>query len=483
VAVLSLGVSSVLLAILAALFARWELRRRPDLVVVALLALLVADVALFADSSAAGESGIFSLSIGGPALRLTQAAVVLALIVRLAVHGRPKDLVPSTPIWVALACWVLVAGVIGYLSGHSTNLVIRHLLVLPVIAAGMIVVGGTPAALLVRGRAFRRLLSVSATVALLLLVGSTLGLTVNVPFPLLPLPELGEVGADASTVFSTLGLVGLTVGLFSPRGGWVRLSWVLPSVVLIVSLFASSQRAARLGLAVGLLVLLLAVVSAKGRRRLSISRPEVAFAGLALAGVAATASLAVAVANPWDVQENRTSATPTFENPFGATDRQGSIESRYNQWAVGRADIAESPLIGHGLGFTARHYEVGPREVVESDLFHNIGLDVWIRTGLIGLTLAAAAVGALAIDSVRAWLHSAEDQVAALAIGGLAATGALLAKGMVESVFEKDRLAIMISVALGLMVSATLAWRRTSPAPKARQLVLPLSSELPDGRR
>jgi O-antigen ligase len=109
------------------------------------------------------------------------------------------------------------------------------------------------------------------------------------------------------------------------------------------------------------------------------------------------------------------------------------------------------------LGFTAQRYDVGTKKTVDSDLFHNIAFDVWLRLGLIGLLLAAGAALTLAGEALRSWRRATDTQVAGLALGGVVALAALLAKGMVESILEKDRLVVMLAVALGLMASATLA--------------------------
>lgn len=436
---------------------RWERQGRSELAVVTILAVLVTDVLLYAETSSAALVGVMQPRVGGQGLRLVQLAVVVALAARFLVQGIPRRWVRSTPLWVGFFVWVAASGVIGHLQGHTLALILRQAMIIPMVGGGMLLVGGVKADQYVHSVALRRLMGGAAVAALLLLLVDTFGSNLTVSaIPGLPLQSLGLYGADAGTVFAGLGMVSLAIGLFSPKGRRERVLWLVPSVVLMLSLFATSQRAARVGLLIGCVILAVATVTRVGRRRMHFNRRLVLLGLLGTVGVVLGVAFVAAAVNPWEHTENRTSATPDFKNPFAATSREGSILSRYHQWDVARQDILAAPYVGEGLGGTARHYEEGAREVVESDIRHNIGLDLMGRLGLLGFLLGVGAVVALSLEAVDVWRRDADNLVAALAIGGLAMTGGILAKGMVESVFEKDRLAVLIGVGLGFMVSAVL---------------------------
>ncbi|HEX5016974.1 MAG TPA: O-antigen ligase family protein, partial [Actinomycetes bacterium] len=139
---------------------------------------------------------------------------------------------------------------------------------------------------------------------------------------------------------------------------------------------------------------------------------------------------------------------------LGATTRVGSVESRFNQWAEAWEAVERSPVVGQGLGSTHVHFEEGQNAFVESDINHNITLDVLSRTGVVGLSLAAIAVIITVVQGVRVWGSAAANAVAFWALSAVAVVAGLLAKGMVESILEKDRLALLLGLALGFVGAA-----------------------------
>jgi O-antigen ligase len=118
-------------------------------------------------------------------------------------------------------------------------------------------------------------------------------------------------------------------------------------------------------------------------------------------------------------------------------------------------DLAKKePILGYGLGETYTYFEPGPNLYVQTDLTENIGLDLWLRTGLIGLGLFVVALVVSLVNGLSAWRLHPDRMVAVLALGLVAAVVGLIAKGQVESIFENYRLATLLGLTLGMLRSA-----------------------------
>jgi hypothetical protein len=87
---------------------------------------------------------------------------------------------------------------------------------------------------------------------------------------------------------------------------------------------------------------------------------------------------------------------------------------------------------------------------------HNIFGDLVLRSGLVGLGLFLLALVTTAAAAARGWSWHESDRAAALALAGGAVVAGLIAKGMVESIFEKYRLAVLLGLGIGVMISAGL---------------------------
>ena len=95
------------------------------------------------------------------------------------------------------------------------------------------------------------------------------------------------------------------------------------------------------------------------------------------------------------------------------------------------------------------------RGVVTSDITHNIVLDLLLRTGLVGLVLAASAVVVVWWRGILTWRWHPDNRVAAWAIAAATLSAGLLAKGLVGLIFEEHRLVLLLGIALGLAISAS----------------------------
>jgi hypothetical protein len=86
-----------------------------------------------------------------------------------------------------------------------------------------------------------------------------------------------------------------------------------------------------------------------------------------------------------------------------------------------------------------------------------------MRTGAVGLILFAIPVAIGLVLALRGWRGLADPRLAAVALGAGAAIGGLLAKGLVESIFEKYRLSIFLAVLFGVVVAMDRQLREPAP--------------------
>jgi hypothetical protein len=91
---------------------------------------------------------------------------------------------------------------------------------------------------------------------------------------------------------------------------------------------------------------------------------------------------------------------------------------------------------------------------VTTDLTENIGLDLFLRTGGIGLTLFLVALVMSLANGFAAWRLHPDRMVAVLALALVAVVIGMVAQGQVESIFENYRIATLLGLSLGLLRSA-----------------------------
>ena len=147
----------------------------------------------------------------------------------------------------------------------------------------------------------------------------------------------------------------------------------------------------------------------------------------------------------------------SVDETFHSTAKEQSAESRVNQWRKARDLIEQRPVAGWGLGKTYTHYDPGHREFFTTNLTHNIVGDLLLRTGVIGVLLFSIAMLLAVSDGWTAWRRQQDDLAAALALASVAIIAGLLARGMVESLFEKFRLATLLGITLGIIGSVAVA--------------------------
>jgi O-antigen ligase len=190
-------------------------------------------------------------------------------------------------------------------------------------------------------------------------------------------------------------------------------------------------------------------------RRLRTTPTELALATIVILGLFLSATLFNAAAKGRTAQVPLASRLTTALYSPG---KQLSAQDRINQLVAVRPLIADKPLLGWGLGKTYTYWEPGYKKFLLVDITHNILTDVLLRMGIVGLLFFLAATILSLRDGVRAWLRHHHQIGAALALGCTAVVVGLLAKGLVESIFEKYRIATLLGVMLGMMrVLATSA--------------------------
>ena len=431
-------------------------RRMTTLLII--LGLLVIECVIYPDPNTV-PAGLFHPAVGGQALeggsvdyglsfRLPDILIPIALLARVLTSKTPARLQAAGLWWLAFAGWIVVSAAIGAHVGNSGDLIAFEGKLL-VYFGVMVLAGGVPAAEYAHGRMFRQFLIGSSVLALISIALSQLDLRLALGIPGLPLEDVGFVGSDTATVFLGLGLIAMAIGVCSKER---RLSMLLAAAPLCFASIAAEQRAAFVALSLG--VLTLAVLAAVGWRRVQTTVTEIGLIGLSC-GALLLVPLTVTAAS--GTRDPVVPIVPSLAYTFNARGKVLSAQSRRYQWLKAKELIAERPLYGSGLGTVYRHYDPGYRQFLATNLTHNVAIDLLLRAGFVGVALFAIAFLVTLRDGIRGWLRHNDALVAAVALGATSAIVALMGKGMVESIFEKYRLATMLGFLLGVVASVTLS--------------------------
>jgi O-antigen ligase len=433
-------------------FRRAELDGRSVHVVGVVLFTVAVEACLYGNQTTV-PPGPFHPAIGGFSFRLVDAVVIAAVGARLTTSGIGSFRWTGL-LWAAFILWLAAAAVIGVTSGNSVDQLtfqakaIIYLLVI-FLAAGVPIrdyVSRLP-----------RWLGVLAVLAAILMVTSLSGLRVSLgaraPSPAeLGISETtdpaGYMGADAATIFVAFGTVALGLSLYA-RDPNQRLKLALAAAPLLASPVLSEQRAAFLGFAVSLL-LLGGLVAFLGRRP-SATPTEGA---LALMAIAALILLPTLVLTARSDESVNVPLGADLAYSFTSQTEQLTTQDRVNQWEEVSGLVAEKPVFGWGLGKQYSYYEPGRREFLQLGIAHNIGWDLLLRSGVVGLALFVAALVATFARGLVAFVRQRQALIAALSAGLIAAIAGVVAKSMVESIFEKFRLAILLALLVGILLSA-----------------------------
>ena len=161
-------------------------------------------------------------------------------------------------------------------------------------------------------------------------------------------------------------------------------------------------------------------------------------------------------------------SAPDLAYSFTSRTEHLTTQDRLNQWDQAEELVAERPVFGWGLGKQYEYDEPGRHEFLQVNITHNIGWDLLMRSGLIGLAFFLAALTLTLVKGWAAFLRLEDERLAALSLGLMAAISGLLAKGTAQSIFEKYRLAITLALLIGMALSVAAELRRaTEEAPAA----------------
>jgi hypothetical protein len=433
------------------LFLRWERSGREHWVVFLLLGMLVIESSLYDDETTIPQ-GIFHPGTGSLEFRLPEVIITVALLARLLIKGKPQRIGLPALLWLAVAGWWALEAVEGVLRHNSMVKLPYEAKAIIYVMAAYALAAGVPIRRYLEGRGFERLLRWSALSAVVLLILEESKKTFALNIPLLRLTNFGSLGSDAATIFVSVGVIGFLLELGKEHRNRLNLLCAVP---LALSTFFAYQRAVLLTLGAVVTVVVLVAMGSTARQRLRIRSGEVAVAALAIVGVV----IGVAVIPAITSQKSVTGPLAhTFNNTIEATlnseGKQQSAQDRLNKWDVAIGDAKQHWILGQGLGFEYSYFQTGPNIFIVTDLTENIGLDLWLRTGLIGLGLFLLALITSLVNGFGTWRLHPDPEVAVLALALFAVVIGMIAKGQVESIFENYRLATVLGLSLGMLRSA-----------------------------
>jgi O-antigen ligase len=222
--------------------------------------------------------------------------------------------------------------------------------------------------------------------------------------------------------------------------------------LMIVSGIVTGQRAALIGLVVTLFCALIVVTGRPWRRRsrarLSQLLPVIALLVVPLATVA----VLDARTRPG------TSAVPVVSSLTGSFSGVGKTQSaniRLRVWTLGRHLAQDRPVFGWGLGKNFSIFQAnGSEDPFTGGDFHNIAIDLTVTTGLAGLALFLLALLTTLWSSFVTWRNARRAVFATAALAAGIVLVQLVAKGLVESVTQKYRLALIFGLFVGVIAQA-----------------------------
>jgi hypothetical protein len=455
-------VTLVLAAVAAAALLLWflalESRGRRDVAVVLVVGVTVLDALLFAHQDTV-PIGPFRPAVAGQDLRLVDVLVPVALLARLLTRGLPRRVTAEGLLWGLFFGWYAYAGLVGIARAQPVDLLLFQGKL--VIEAGgvLALVAGVPLHRLADPALLRRTAHVLGAVALVLVPMAGAGLSVDAP--LLPGARLGEIAPDAATMLFTIGVLVL-VGLASGPLPWTV---VVGAGAMLAAPLVADQRAALVGTVLPIIVVGAAMGGRVWRRR---SPHRVA----ALVPIIALllAPVGIAAARSASTGEGVTAAplVDRLSDTFGSEQKRESAEIRVGLLHEGRRLASDRPVLGQGLGQPVAILQGGGTEdaTLIGD-FHNVLVDLGVRTGVPGILLFVAAAAVSLLAAARAWTRLPLDAAACLTLAAGAALAGLLTKGMFETIFQKYRLALLLGLLLGIIAAARTGEPTDRPATTA----------------
>jgi len=442
----ALAVSTMLFYV----FVQWERTAREHWVVFMLLGMLIVESSLYGNFSDVPR-GIFHPGSGSFQFRTPEVVITIALLARMAVRGLPTRIGFPALAWLTVAAWWSLELVEGVLRHNDTTLIPYEAKAIIYVMGGYALVAGVPIRRFLDGRGFERILRWSALISMALIPMTVAHVSITANIPLLPLSNFGPMGTDSAAFFGAVGLIGLVTELAKVRRSGLNL---LSTVPLLLAPFFAFQRAVLLLLGAAVVFVLIVSLGRTARQRLRVHMGEIVITALAVVGVVLGVSIIPAITAQKPV-------APPFASTIGnnlaltlnSGAKQESAQARLNKWSISFADVRQHPILGEGLGFTYTYFVPGPNQFVATDLTENIGLDLLLRTGIIGLTLFLIALVASIANGFAAWRMHPDPMAAVLALTLVALVVGMVAQGQVESIFENYRIATLLGLTLGLLRS------------------------------
>jgi hypothetical protein len=432
-------------------FVQWERTAREHWVVFLLVGLLIVESTLYGNFNDVPR-GIFHPGSGSFQFRLPEVIITVALLARLAVRGMPTRIGVPALMWAAVAAWWTLEALEGLIRHNSTVQLPYEAKAIVYVMGSYALASGVPVRRFLDGRGIERTVRWSAVAATVLILLTVSHKSYAAHLPLIPLTNFGTLGTDAATIFVVVGVIGLLLELAKESRSGLTL---LATVPLLLSAFFAFQRAVLLMLGACVAFLVVVAMGRTARERLRVRAGEVLITALAVVGVVLAVSVVPAITAQRPVSTPFASTLGRAINiTLNSNGKAESAQARLNKWSVSFSDARQHLILGEGLGFTYAYYVPGPNKFVTTDLTENIGLDLLLRTGIIGVILFVVALGMSLVNGFAAWRLHPDRFVAVLALALVAVIIGFIAKGQVESVFENYRLATVLGLSLGMLRSA-----------------------------
>ncbi len=418
-------------------FTNLERRGRGEVVVATVLGVALLEAVLFQSQNTV-PSGLFRIPLGSFDIRPVDVLIPMALAARVLARPPASRISPTALLWMAFVVWYAAGGITGFYGGNPVSEVIGQVRSMLLFGGAYALVAGSDVRKLL-GEKFLRVVSrVLFVIALGYIVMIMVVGPISAGFGPLTIPELGGLGADTSSIVSTMGLMLILVEISSPVHHRFRI--VAGALAMLIPLIGH-QAASIVALGVMIGATMLISLTPRWRERVTITPTEfllvvvlsltVGFVGLTATG--RTADIAGGV-----------------EDALVGSAQDSTSRLRVLLWEDAKNFILESPVIGHGAGFRQILPDQwpAPPTLVAS---HNIFLDIALRSGLVGLALFLFALFSSFREVIRAWRSRLDPRLTMLSLGAGIGIGGILAKGMVESVFDKFRLAVFLGALLSMI--------------------------------
>lgn len=422
-------------------FVRLERDDRREVVFAVVVVVFIVEQLLF-QSQTAVPSGLFRVPFVAGDLRPLEILLPLAILARCSAPSTRKLFSTATFAWALFCAWYLSSGVIGYLYGNPTSEIVYQAKAVVSVFGGLVLAAGVRPQRIVEQHVFGWFLIVLSVVTGVLMIATTAGVSFTVNAPLLRIPQLGLIEADAQLLLPILGGIGLLVeGCRST----VRRAVLFACLVLLASPLAGTQAAAYLSVATLVGATALAATGATWRRRVRITPTEMGVAVAAVAFIALSMALTV-------VPSSLDLATQIDDTLL--SESQGRTTSaRTTLWGEAVDMIVSRPVIGSGLGIQqSLRPEYDPFNPIQVTS-HNVAIDVAVRSGLVGLLLFLASSVITVQQGIATWRQERNPEIAALALGALVGLSALLANAMVVSSLERFRHAGLLGLLVGIIAA------------------------------